>query len=109
MLEKRDVRRFGYGISSDKVSVSGSVLSDLHFGDISLLELSALVKEGRVVAHDVVNRDAGGEGDTTLDVLALLAVVRLSDFVLDHGVDRVAHCRDVGSRNAELRCLCQAR
>lgn len=42
------------------------------FSDISFLKYLALIEKWRVVAHHVVDRDASGEGNTTLKMLALL-------------------------------------
>ena len=85
-----------------------SAKKDLHFGDIALLELSALVNKGRVVTHDVVDRDAGWEGNTTLEVLALFAGKGLLDLVLNHRIDRAANGGDVSAWHGKLDGLGEA-
>ena len=61
------------------------------------------------MAHDVIDGDARGERDTTLQVLALLAGKGLLDLLLNHGIDRVADSCDIGTGHAELRGLGEAR
>ena len=85
-----------------------SLLIDLHFGDIAFLKLGALIEEGREVAHDVVDRDAGRESDTTLELLALLAGESLLDFFLNHAVDGVADGGNVGAWDSQLTGLLEA-
>ena len=82
-------------------------LSDLHLGDVAVLELRALVNKRRVVAHDVVDRDARGEGNTTLKVLALLASESLLHLLLDHRIHSSANCRNIGSWYGKLDSLGQ--
>ena len=73
------------------------------------MELGALVEQRREVAHDVVDGDAGGEGDASLEVLALLARESLLHLFFDHGVDRLADGGDVGPRDRKLDGLREAR
>lgn len=61
------------------------------------------------MAHDVVNRDASGESDTTLQMLALLAGESLLDLLFAHSIDRVADSCNISTDNAELRSLSEAR
>ena len=82
--------------------------SDLHFGDVAFLKLSALIEERRVVAHHVVDRDARGEGNTTLKILALLAGVSFLDFLFNHGIDSAADCGDIGAWNGKLNSFGEA-
>ena len=99
--------RINWQAFSELLLASGPAL-DLHFGNITISELGALVKKRRVVAHNVVNGDASGESNTTLQVLALLASVGLLDLLLDHGVDGGANGGDIGADHAELRSLLEA-
>ena len=61
------------------------------------------------MTHEVVNRDAGGEGHTTLELLALLASESLFDLLLDHVVDGTANRGNVGTWDGELNSLGKAR
>ena len=61
------------------------------------------------MAHDLVDRDASGECNTTLKVLALLGGESLLDLFLNHGIDRAADRGDISARHAELRGLGEAR
>ena len=79
----------------------------LHFGDVSISELAALVHEGRVVAHNMVDRDAGWEGNATLHLLALFAGESLLDFLLDVVIDLTADGSDVGTWHGEFLGLLQ--
>ena len=83
-------------------------MSDLHLGDVAVLELRALVNQRRVVAHDVVDRDARGEGNTTLEVLALLARKSLLNFLFDHCIDSAADSRNICAWNGKFLGLCEA-
>ena len=80
----------------------------LHFGDITVSELTALISEGGVVTHDVVDRDASGEGDSTLEVLALFARESLLNLFFNHGIDSTTDGGDVGSGNTKFRGLGKA-
>ena len=79
----------------------------LHFSDVSISELAALVHEGRVVAHNVVDGDAGWEGNATLHLLALLAGESLLDFLLDVVIDLTADGSNVSTWNGEFLSLLQ--
>ena len=81
---------------------------DLHFGDITVLQLRALINQRRVVAHDVVNRDASGESNASLQLFALLASESLLHFFLNHVVDGVADGGDIGARDSEFASLFEA-
>ena len=61
------------------------------------------------MAHHVVDRDAGGEGHTTLQLLALLAGEGLLDLLLNHRVNSCAHRGDVGAWDGQLDGLGEAR
>ena len=80
----------------------------LHFGDISFSEDLALVNEGREVTHHVVHRDASGECDTTLKVLALLAGESLLDLFLNHSINSAADGGNISAWDGELDSLGQA-
>ena len=60
------------------------------------------------MAHNVVDGDAGGESNTTLELLALLAGESLLHFFLNHGINGVADSGNVGAWDAEFGSLGQA-
>ena len=60
------------------------------------------------MTHDVVDRDASGEGDTTLEVLALFAGESLLDLFFNHGINGTTDGGDVGAGNTKFRSLGQA-
>lgn len=63
--------------------------------DLASLENGRLVLQGAVVTHNVVDRDAARERDTTVDLLGFLSVVDLLQFSLDVSIDLLAHLVDV--------------
>lgn len=80
------------GVSSKAIDVS----TTLNLSDIAILHLAGLVLEGREVSHDIVEGDAGGHGNTTLDLLGLLTVVNLGQFLSDEGINFLANLVDIG-------------
>lgn len=56
----------------------------------------------------MVDRDARGEGDTSLEILAFLASESFLNFLFDHGVDSSTNSRDIGARHTELSGLQEA-
>mmetsp|Transcript_16629 Transcript_16629/g.35148 ORF Transcript_16629/g.35148 Transcript_16629/m.35148 type:complete len:301 (+) Transcript_16629:403-1305(+) len=67
---------------------------DLHH--IPLLQLPRLTLEGRVVAKQLVHRDASGKRDTLLNLLVLdLLVVELACLLLDHLIAGLTEFDDV--------------
>ena len=82
--------------------------SYLHFDKVSFSELHALLNDGREVAHNVVDRDAAGESNTALHVLALLAGEGLLDLLFDEGVDGSAHSGNISAWDGELSSLEQS-
>ena len=60
------------------------------------------------MTHDVVDGDAGGEGDSSLEALGLLAGEHFLHFLLDEGVDCLANRVDICTWNGELDSLCES-
>ena len=87
---------------------SRCIINHLHFSDIALSEDNALVHKGREVAHDVVNGDASGESNTSLEVLAFLGSESLLDLFFDHGIDSLADSSNISSWDGKLNSLCEA-
>ena len=81
----------------------------LHFDEVAVLKALALVDEGREVAHDAVDGEAGREGDASLQILALLVGESLLDLLFDEAVAGGADGRDVGAGHGKLDGLFEAR
>lgn len=86
------------GVSSqggEAIHVSTEVDAD----EIAVLEGGAVLGHGGIMAADLVNSEAGGESNTTLEVLALLACAKLVRLGLDERVNLLAHGGDVSASN----------
>ena len=59
------------------------------------------------MTHDVVNRDAAREGNTSLDIFALLASESLLHLLFDHRIHSSANSRNIGSWYGKLDSLGQ--
>ena len=60
------------------------------------------------MAHDVVHRDASGESDSSLEVLALLGSESFLHFFLNHSIDSAANSSDIGAWNGKFGGLGEA-
>lgn len=83
------------GKGGEAVHVSTEVDAD----EIAILEGLAVLGRRRVMAANLVHSEAGGESNTTLEVLALLASAKLVSLGLDESVNLLAHGGDVSACN----------
>jgi len=70
-------------------------------GNITSSKLGGLVLERGVVTNNVVDRDASGESNTTIDLLCLLTVVNFLELLLNVCIDSLAHLVKVSTNLAE--------
>ena len=61
------------------------------------------------MAHNLVDRDAGGESDTPFEILGFLGRKGLLDFLFNHGVNCLANGVDVCAGDCQLAGLLQTR
>lgn len=85
-----------------------NVGSDNNLGNITFFECVRFVGYGGEVTHNVVDRDATGEGDTSLHLLGLLGTKDLFDFFFDLCIDGLADGINVSSWYRELNGLLES-
>lgn len=83
-------------------SPSSNVASGDNFADITVDKLDGLLLEGRVVANNVVDGHASGEGESSLSLLGFLGVVNFSNSLDKERIDSLADGPNTSICNAEL-------
>lgn len=80
--------------SVDSEAINMSTTNNL--GNLTSFKDSGLILERAVVTNDVVDGDAAGECNTTVDLLGLLSIVDLLKLGLNEGINLLANIMDVG-------------
>lgn len=93
------------GGTADDEGVSSQGGEAIHVGtevdahEIAVLQGGAVLGHGRVMAADLVDGEASGESNATLEVLALLTGAKLVSLSFDESVNLLAHGGDVSASN----------
>jgi hypothetical protein len=90
--------------SSEAVDVTSAD----ELGNITLFERARFIGKGGVVTNNLIDRNASGEGNSTLEVLGLLAVECFLDVLMDHGVNSLADGVDIGTFNQKGKSVLES-
>jgi hypothetical protein len=86
------------GVGSDG-GVAIEMGTNINGDNILGLESNRVLSHGRVVTSDLVDREAGGESNTTLVVLRLFLVENLGDLLFDEAINLGANGGDISASN----------
>jgi hypothetical protein len=97
------------GANNNGVGSNGSKAVDVATGNdldhIAVLDGDTLVGKGGEVTNHVIDRNASGEGNSTLKLLGLLGVVDLLELDINFGINSLADGVNIGVNLAELDSL----
>lgn len=72
-----------------------------NLGDLTSLEDSRLISKGGVVPDNIVDGDAAGEGNTTINLLGLLTIIDFLEFSFNKSVYLLTNSIDISFRFAK--------